>query len=139
NKSCSRVAKSRWFGWVSTETIALQIPGLKLSARVWGPPGGLPVLALHGWLDNACSFDALVPHLPEWRIVALDLPGHGRSEHHASGHLYAVLDLESEVYSAVDALGRSRFAMHVRSLCVAIACVLARTFPELGLRLMLLD
>jgi len=97
------------------------------------------VLALHGWLDNACSFDALVPHLPEWRIVALDLPGHGRSEHHATGHLYAFLDLVSEVYWAVEALGWSRFAMLGHSLGAAIASVLAGTFPERVLRLMLLD
>ena len=62
------------------EELELPTPYLRLTARAWGPTDGVPVLALHGWLDNAASFDALAPQLPETRLVALDLPGHGGSE-----------------------------------------------------------
>lgn len=52
-----------------------------LKAKVWGPPDGLPVFALHGWLDNAGSFDTLIPLLPKnLRIVAVDTAGHGLSD-----------------------------------------------------------
>lgn len=41
--------------------------------KIWGPPDGHPVLALHGWLDNAGTFDTLIPLLPpNLRIVAVD-------------------------------------------------------------------
>lgn len=43
----------------------------------WGQ--GRPVLAFHGLLDNAMSFQPLAQHLPNWEIWAVDLPGHGRS------------------------------------------------------------
>jgi pimeloyl-ACP methyl ester carboxylesterase len=55
----------------------LALPHLALAAREW-PGDGPKVLALHGWLDNAASFDPLLPLLPDVHAVAIDLPGHGR-------------------------------------------------------------
>jgi pimeloyl-ACP methyl ester carboxylesterase len=52
-------------------------PGLHLAARVHGPDDGAPMLAMHGWLDNAATFDGLAPLLPGRRIVALDFAGTG--------------------------------------------------------------
>ena len=42
----------------------LNANGLRLACRLWGDASGLPALALHGWLDNAASFDALASRLP---------------------------------------------------------------------------
>lgn len=39
------------------------------------------VLCLHGWLDNANSFQPLMPLLNDCETVAIDLPGHGHSDH----------------------------------------------------------
>ena len=62
-------------------------PGLTVATRCWGPKDGVPVLALHGWLDNASSFDLVAPALAAagMRVVAVDLPGHGLSDHRAPG------------------------------------------------------
>lgn len=38
-----------------------------------------PILALHGWQDNAGSFDLLAPLLKNHSILAIDNPGHGLS------------------------------------------------------------
>ena len=55
--------------------------------KTWGNPQGIPVICLHGWLDNACSFDALAPLLPNdsHKFIAIELPGHGFSSHFPEG------------------------------------------------------
>lgn len=48
----------------------------QFTAKVWGPDDGYPILALHGWLDNAGSFDRLAPLLPgNICLVCLDFCG----------------------------------------------------------------
>ncbi|MBW2734427.1 MAG: alpha/beta hydrolase, partial [Deltaproteobacteria bacterium] len=61
--------------------IEIQIPGLKLAGLHHPNPSGFPTLGLHGWLDNATTFDMLAPLLPGLDLVSLDLAGHGISEH----------------------------------------------------------
>lgn len=41
---------------------------------------GPVVLMLHGWGDSLHSFDLLIPELPQYRLVRVDLPGFGESE-----------------------------------------------------------
>ena len=53
-----------------------------LRVLTWGEEDAPPVLALHGWLDNAASFIPLAAHLDGIRLVAIDAPGHGRSGHY---------------------------------------------------------
>ena len=45
------------------------------------------ILCLHGWLDNAASFNLLAPELTTRMyadVIALDFPGHGHSSHKSS-------------------------------------------------------
>jgi pimeloyl-ACP methyl ester carboxylesterase len=114
----------------------LALPTLELAARCWGSPQGAPVLALHGWLDNAASFDrlapALVAALPPGavQLVALDLPGHGLSQWRPAGAAYAMGDYVLDVLAAADALGWSRFSILGHSLGAAIATLLGGACPE---------
>jgi pimeloyl-ACP methyl ester carboxylesterase len=54
----------------------IHTPHLRLTAKQWGANSGLPVLGLHGWLNNANTFDQLAPMLPDTNLVSLDPPGH---------------------------------------------------------------
>jgi len=112
---------------------------LSFAARRWGDPNGLPVLALHGWLDNAASFDRLAPCLPQLQLVAIDLAGHGHSEHRPVGMKYHYVDYIDDVMAIADALGWERFALLGHSLGAGIACVVASSFPERITHLMLLE
>jgi pimeloyl-[acyl-carrier protein] methyl ester esterase len=49
--------------------------------EVHGKEGGQDVVLLHGWSLNLRVWDGLVRQLaPHFRVIALDLPGHGRSD-----------------------------------------------------------
>ena len=115
---------------MSVAELALDTSPVPLAARRWHAGAPVRVLALHGWLDNAATFDALAPLLPDCEIVALDLPGHGRSGHRAPGAWYHFIDYGSDVVAAADALGWERFVLLGHSLGGAIASVLGGALPE---------
>jgi YrbI family 3-deoxy-D-manno-octulosonate 8-phosphate phosphatase len=112
------------------EAITLSLPGLEVAGLAFGPEDGHPVLALHGWLDNAASFERLAPLLDGLRIVALDLPGHGLSEHRPAGAAYHFVDWVVDVIAAADALGWEQFGLLAHSMGASIASLVAGTFPE---------
>ena len=91
---------------------------------------GTPVLALHGWLDNAASWKPLFEHLQCIDLVALDLPGHGTSPHLPVGAEYSLAGTVHTVLDAADALGWERFALLGHSMGAAIGSILAAAAPE---------
>ena len=120
--------------------LLLPLPHLQLAARAWGDPALPRLLALHGWLDNAASFDRLAPLLSEhFHIVAMDLPGHGRSGHRPQGTWYHYVDYLGEVLAAADALGWERFGLLGHSLGGAIASMLSAACPKRIERLLLIE
>ncbi|MBV1860350.1 MAG: alpha/beta hydrolase [Nannocystaceae bacterium] len=121
------------------EETTLKVPGFELAARVWGPLDGRRVLALHGWLDNAATFDGLAPRLPGCRIVALDMPGHGHSTHAAPGAVYPFIDFVAAAHGALDALGWETCTLMGHSLGSSVCAVLAGTTPDRVDALVLLE
>lgn len=119
--------------------IRIQLPHIDLAARVYGPDDGKPVLALHGWLDNAMTFELLAPRLPGLRIVALDMAGHGFSGRRAAGAGYQLWDYATDALLVAQELGWERFAMLGHSLGAIIATMLAAAVPERVERLALID
>ncbi len=117
----------------------IDLPNLRVAARRSGNPQGKKLLALHGWLDNAASFEPLAPFFTDHDLVAIDLPGHGRSSHRADGAWYHFIDYCSDVLGVVDALGWSQFGMLAHSLGGAVASVFAGAVPERVERLLLIE
>ena len=124
---------------MSSRDIDLQLPYIRLAAREWGPDDGEPVLALHGWLDNAASFDRLAPLLEELHLVALDLAGHGRSQHRPPGASHHFVDWVPEIAAAADALGWSEFSLLGHSMGAGISSLMPAPFPERVKRVVLLE
>lgn len=111
------------------EEIRIKGDSLELAAQRWRL-GELPVLALHGWLDNSGTFNRLAPHLEGCDLVCLDLPGHGYSEHRPPGVPYHFIDWIPDIFAAADSLGWEKFALMGHSMGAAIASVAAGTLPE---------
>jgi pimeloyl-ACP methyl ester carboxylesterase len=57
--------------------VKINLPyGEWISGKWWGDLSINPILCLHGWLDNAGTFDRLIPLLPrEFSYLAIDFPG----------------------------------------------------------------
>jgi pimeloyl-ACP methyl ester carboxylesterase len=116
-----------------------QVNELELAGLSWGEPGEKPLLALHGWLDNAASFACLAPLLTGYHVVALDLTGHGQSARRSADASYQIWDDLPEIIGVLDALGWDEFDLVGHSRGAIIATLLASTFPERVHHLVLLD
>jgi len=121
------------------EELALPLPHLELAARAWGEDGDTRVIALHGWLDNAATFDRLAPVLGGARVAALDLPGHGRSGRFPAGCGHHFVDWVPVVIAAADALGWERFSLMGHSMGAGIASLVPSATPGRVERVVLLE
>ncbi|WP_312451787.1 alpha/beta fold hydrolase [Stutzerimonas nitrititolerans] len=121
------------------EEVRLRLPHLEVAAHLYGPEDGRPVIALHGWLDNAASFSRLAPLLNGVRIVALDLPGHGLSDHRPPGAGYNIWDYAHDILQTAEQFGWQRFSLLGHSLGGIVSVLLAGAMPERIERLALID
>ena len=97
------------------------VRGLILAAKEWGALGSKPVIALHGWLDNAASFDLLLPSLKDTHVLAIDSAGHGQSAFRSSDAGYELWQEIPEVIEIADQMGWADFALigHSRGAVIA--------------------
>ena len=67
------------------------VDGARIAYRAWGKPGRQGVVLVHGGAAHAGWWDHIAPFLAaEHRVVAIDLSGHGDSDHRddvLTGHL----------------------------------------------------
>lgn len=124
---------------VAFEEVRLSLPHIEVAAHLYGPENGQPVIALHGWLDNAATFSRLAPLLDGLRIVALDLPGHGHSDHRPFGSAYNIWDYAHDVLQTAEQFGWRRFSLLGHSMGAIVAVLLAGAIPERVERLALID
>lgn len=99
---------------------------------------GEPIVALHGWLDNAMSFAALAETL-ERPLIALELPGHGHSAWLPAGSWYHLLDNLEVLLAALDHLKLERTCLLGHSMGGALASILAGALPARIDRLVLIE
>lgn len=119
--------------------VTVRVGGITLAAKQWGELTQPVILALHGWLDSAASFDAIAEALPEFCLIALDFAGHGFSDHRAPGTRYHMVDNVDDVIGFADALELNHFILIGHSMGAGIATLLAGAFPERVSALVLID
>ncbi len=105
--------------------IAIDVGHTRLAARAWGDPDAPPILALHGWLDNAATFDGLAPLLADHYVVAVDFPGHGYSTWRAAEANYHFIDWVVTGFEMADALGWDQFSVLGHSMGAGVASLMA--------------
>lgn len=123
-------------GW---QERSIAVGSRQLAFRIHGPADGIPVLAIHGWRDNAATFELLGPLLPSLRLVAIDLPGHGLSSWRDADGDYYIWSYLKDVLAVADALQLARFDLLGHSMGGAISALLSGLLPERVGRLAMLD
>ncbi len=126
--------------WTGTPTVrreSVELPsGLRLSALVWG--AGAPELVLiHGGAQNAHTWDTVALALGR-PLVAVDLPGHGHSDHRPA-HDYGPESMAGDVAVAMEALAPRAGAVVGMSLGGLTALCLAADHGHLVRRLGIVD
>lgn len=109
------------------------VNGREIAAQEWRCEDSLesvPVLALHGWLDNSASFNSLAVHLTGLHLIAVDLCGHGQSSHRLDQAAYNVWEDIPDIMAVADQLGWGRFFLLGHSRGAMICVLAAGTFPE---------
>jgi pimeloyl-ACP methyl ester carboxylesterase len=70
----------------SSESIFLEVRGLRYHVRSWGREGAPKIFMLHGWMDVSASFQFVVDAMRgDWQVLAPDWRGYGLTGWSAAG------------------------------------------------------
>jgi pimeloyl-ACP methyl ester carboxylesterase len=126
-----------WRWRPAVERVAVPLPdGRSLSALVWGT-GPPELVLLHGGAQNAHTWDTVALALDR-PLVAVDLPGHGRSDWKEDHH-YSPPAMAADVELAVRALAPEAALVVGMSLGGLTALCLTARAPDLVRRLAVVD
>ena len=127
-----------------SEPIARRIPlatGLDYNVLEWDAPSDHTILLLHGFLDNAWTWEWLVDAGLHGRahLIAPDWRGHGDSAWIGAGGYYHFVDYIADLASLVDLVARRRLSIVGHSLGGMVTGYYAGTFPARAEGLVLIE
>lgn len=111
--------------FTESESLVFNVRGIRVAAKVWGNKSGFPVMALHGWLDNAASFDQMAPYLKGCYVVAPDFSGHGLSEHREYSYGYYLWEYALDINELLIQMEWSEFSILAHSMGSGVASILS--------------
>ncbi len=118
--------------------VALPKPGLSLFVYELGAADAPAMLLIHGLGDEADTWrHVLQPLAARYHVVALDLPGFGRSDQ--PQRIYSLAFLRDSLVALLDALGISSAALMGNSLGAMLAQTIALEYPARVRELILVD
>ncbi len=121
---------------VARESVVVDGDARRLSALRWGD-GAAELVLLHGGAQNAHTWDTVAIALDR-PLVAIDLPGHGHSDHRDDGP-FSPRDNATDVAIAIAALAPEARMLVGMSLGGLTAIALTAVAPHLVRRLALVD
>jgi pimeloyl-ACP methyl ester carboxylesterase len=84
---------------IAAPVSAANVDGMRIQSAVTGA-GSQTVILVHGWTCDSSSWDAQVPVLAKtYRVITIDLPGHGKSDSPKDGKFS--MDLFARAVEAV--------------------------------------
>ncbi|XP_067643888.1 probable serine hydrolase isoform X2 [Eurosta solidaginis] len=111
--------------------ITIPVPWGHISGKWFGPQNEQPILGLHGWQDNAGTYDLLVPLLPpNVPFLSIDLPGHGLSSRLPDGCFYNTTDNLYIILFIMKQYNWQKISLVGHSMSSIIAFMFAAIFPD---------
>lgn len=111
--------------------VSIPVPWGHLAGKWYGPQNVQPILGLHGWQDNAGTFDLLVPLLPpDVAFLSVDLPGHGLSSRLPDGCYYNTIDNLYVIRVIMKQYKWEKLSLIAHSMSSIIGFVFAAVFPD---------
>lgn len=102
-----------------------------LSVKAWGSKSDKPVLVTHGNMDNAGSFDRLIPLLPKtFYYICIDLPSHGKSSFFPAFFPIHTYDFIIVFKLVLDYFQRRKYALLAHSFGSIIGHIFTQLYPE---------
>lgn len=112
--------------------------GLELNLLEWSSEG-TPLLLVHGFSNEAHIWDDFVPTVaPFYRVLALDLRGHGESDWHPDA-AYEYDDHVGDLERVLEHLGIDRVVLVAHSLGGRVSMLFAGRHPEKLAGLVIVD
>ena len=106
----------------------IAVNGIALNVEQWGQ--GRPLLALHGFTGSVSTWAPFARAWPGWRVVAVDLIGHGASDAPSDPARYRMERAVEDIVSLLEMLELGRAAVLGYSLGGRVALHLALLAPE---------
>lgn len=126
--------------WLAPTEHLVNLRGISIHYLEWGEPTKRPLLLLHGGAAHAHWWDHIGPLLARnWRVLALDLRGHGDSSWVSAPLHYQVEDYVDDLTHFVLALKISSFVLLGHSLGGFVALSYAISHPLMLRALVVVD
>jgi len=118
------------------EPVSFEVPWGTIRGLSWGKRNGEPLLALHGWLDNAYSFLPIAeaflesPLAERFQLIALDWAGHGHSDHRPAGNYYPFMDYVYDLWHICEQQQWPQVTIIAHSMGAYVANMFAGIAPQ---------
>ncbi len=90
---------------------------------------GLPLVLLHGFIENSSMWeDYLVPLSQKYRVICIDLLGHGESE--CLGYIHTMQEMAEAIHSVILHLQLAEVSIIGHSMGGYVGCAFAKAYPE---------
>jgi len=116
---------------IQIDEFELRVPWGHIACKWWGPKNIRPVICLHGWQDNAGTFDRIIPYLPNHlSYLVIEFPGHGLSSQIPHGMIYTYGIFLYVLLRVIDHFQWKVVSLIGHSLGAMICYMFASSFPD---------
>lgn len=90
--------------------------GMQVNYKIAGNPNGKPILFVHGGSDNLATWDLWSEKLREYKLISVDLPGHGLTDAFPKELTYSAQNMANFIEKFTNSMNLKRFVLVAHSM-----------------------